>query len=309
MKINLATIYYDHASQYDRDEDDKMLIHQVIEAIQQAFDMAFNNDPSCVGIELDWTGFEHQQHAHDVAMYLPLFSQEEVTRKAFYQWPAAWHKHVPSSAFPYCEVQTDTRYPVHPQRPPMPKGTVYSRYDTTIEKTVSFRVIDQEKDLERFTRWMNDPRVAEFWEQAWSEEKLKECLQSRLDDAHIIPLIGEFDGQPFGYVEAYWVAEDRLSPYYQVDSFDRGIHLLVGETAFRGPHFFNAWMKGLTHYLFCDENRTQRIVLEPRADNQRLFTRLQDVGYSKCFEFNFPHKRSALWMLHRQSFFKEQGSC
>ena len=94
---------------------------------------------------------------------------------------------------------------------------------------VSFRTVDIDKDLAQFTRWMNDPRVAYFWEQAWSEEKLAEFLQQRMADPHIIPLIGEFNGQPFGYVEAYWVAEDRLSPYFNVQDFDRGIHLLVGE--------------------------------------------------------------------------------
>lgn len=125
-------------------------------------------------------------------------------------------------------------------------------------------------------------------------------------DPHIIPLIGEFNGQPFGYVEVYWVAEDRLSPYYDVQDYDRGIHLLVGEQDFRGPQHFNAWMKAISHYLFLDDVRTQRLVLEPRSDNQRLFNRILPFGYEKCFEFNFPHKRSALLMLTRDRFFSEQ---
>lgn len=244
---------------------------------------------------------------HWVEQLLPLVEQE-VTRQAFYQLPLVWHQHKPSSGFPQRIVQSNDQFRHHPLRPPMPQGQVYQRYDYDAELNVSFRVIDLENDLARFTRWMNDPRVAHFWEQAWSEEKLAEFIQQRLSDPHIIPLIGEFNGEPFGYVEAYWVAEDRLSPYYDVQDFDRGIHLLVGEQQFRGPKFFNAWMRAISHYLFIDDVRTNRIVLEPRADNERLFNRILPLGYRKCFEFNFPHKRSALLMLEREQFFTEQWS-
>lgn len=236
---------------------------------------------------------------------LPVVEQQ-VSRQAFYQLPLVWHQHPTSSGFPHQLVQSNNQYRHHPLRPPMPQGQVYQRDDFDAELNVSFRVIELEQDLARFTRWMNDPRVAHFWEQAWSEEKLAEFIEQRLADPHIIPLIGEFNGQPFGYVEAYWVAEDRLSPYYDVQDFDRGIHLLVGEQAFRGPKFFNAWMRAISHYLFIDDVRTNRIVLEPRADNDRLFNRILPLGYQKCFEFNFPHKRSALLMLNRATFFTEQ---
>ena len=230
----------------------------------------------------------------------------ELHRSCFYQLPLFWHRHKTSTHFPKRLVQSNDQYRHHPLRPSKPEGCVYQRYDVDAKLEVSFRTVDIDKDLAQFTRWMNDPRVAYFWEQAWSEEKLAEFLQQRTADPHIIPLIGEFNGQPFGYVEAYWVAEDRLSPYFNVQDFDRGIHLLVGEQQFRGPKFFNAWMKGISHYLFIDDARTQRIVLEPRSDNQRLFNRILPFGYQKCFEFNFPHKRSALLMMTRDHFFSEQ---
>lgn len=56
------------------------------------------------------------------------------------------------------EVQTLLQYRPHPLRPEMPKGKVYQRYDHNIDAEISFRVFDLEKDLERFTAWMNDPR-------------------------------------------------------------------------------------------------------------------------------------------------------
>ncbi|OEF03961.1 GNAT family N-acetyltransferase [Vibrio genomosp. F10] len=237
---------------------------------------------------------------------LPMFETNRLNRQAFYQRENPWHQHAPSSSFPTIDVQSNPQFRHHPLRPPMPRGTVYKRYDHEADVTVSFRVFDIDKDMPLFTQWMNDPRVADFWEQAWSEDKLRQFAQERLADAHIIPLIGEFNGQPFGYVEVYWVSEDRLSPYYSVEPYDRGIHLLVGEQQFRGPKYFISWMKAISHYLFIDDIRTRRIVLEPRSDNIRLFKRIEQVGYKTCFEFNFPHKRSALLMLERNAFFKEQ---
>ncbi|GAB6261940.1 GNAT family N-acetyltransferase [Photobacterium sp. R1] len=237
---------------------------------------------------------------------LPLCEGNLLYKSVFYQMPEQWHLHTPSSRFPFVEVQSNNQHRHHPMRPEMPAGTVYKRFDHQADAEVSFRVFDMERDLDVFVRWMNDPRVAHFWEQAWSKEKLAEFAQSRLNDPHIIPLIGEFNGEAFGYIEAYWVSEDRLAPYYDVQPYDRGIHLLVGEEQFRGPRFFNCWMRAISHYLFIDDVRTTRIVLEPRADNQRLFNRIEAVGYRKLFEFNFPHKRSALLMLERGAFFGEQ---
>ncbi|MDO6705406.1 GNAT family N-acetyltransferase [Photobacterium sp. 1_MG-2023] len=241
-----------------------------------------------------------------VAALLPLSEGNLLYKSMFYQLPLHWHLHKPSSQFPRIDVQSNPQYRHHPLRPAKPTGTVYQRDDHQAEVNISFRVFEMERDLDRFVRWMNDPRVAHFWEQAWSREKLQEFAQSRLDDAHILPLIGEFNGEAFGYVEAYWVSEDRLAPYYDVQPYDRGIHLLVGEDQFRGPRYFNCWMRAISHYLFIDDIRTTRIVLEPRADNQRLFNRIKEVGYQKQYEFNFPHKRSALLMLERNAFFGEQ---
>ncbi len=281
-------------SKHDIEESD--VITQCLEEIDHIF--SHNKKLDSIAVEPEIPA--------ELAQYLPALYQNMLSRLGFYQQAKPWHLHTLSALFPFIEVQSSAQYRHHPLRPSMPIGTVYQRYDYDADSEISFRVFDIEKDMERLTAWMNDPRVAHFWEQAWSKEKLTTFVQDRLNDTHIMPLIGEFNGQPFGYVEVYWVSEDRLAPYYDVQSYDRGIHLLVGEQEFRGPRYFDCWMRAISHYLFIDDMRTQRIVLEPRSDNHRLFNRIQNVGYKKRFEFNFPHKRSALMMLERKAFFTEQ---
>lgn len=243
----------------------------------------------------DWRG-----HRDWLALVATL-GGARVLRSAFYQQPWHWLGHPPATpdATPF-----DTEAG-RPQRPAKPHGEVYRRHDPHLGKTFSLRRIEPERDLERFVRWMHLPRVAEFWEQAWPRTELAAFIERRLADAHTLPLIGEFDGQPFGYFELYWAAEDRLAAYYPWAPFDRGVHLLVGEEDVRGARFVDAWLGGLSHYAYLAEPRTTRLVLEPRHDNQRLFRHLERLGLSRLRDFDFPHKRASLVMGQRERFFRE----
>ncbi|WP_240654941.1 GNAT family N-acetyltransferase [Pseudoalteromonas rubra] len=199
------------------------------------------------------------------------------------------------------------------QDKPQEMGAVLAEYfNPYLNKQFALKLISPD-DLPRFCRWMNDPRIAHFWQQAWSEEKQWQYLSDKLADAHTLPLIGYLDEQPFAYLEVYWAVKDKLAHYYEADTYDRGIHLLVGEQSCRGPNNFRGWMTSLSHLIYQSQPQTQRIVLEPRADNARLMTRMAELGYDKQFEFDFPHKRAALLMAHKAHFYEHifaaYGAC
>jgi len=270
--------------------------------LRDALDQMFIAAPQLSAIVLPYVEWREEPQA------LALFNAlkcDIVHREIFWQLPL-WLG-VPR--------QTDSREMVFdaereiylPLRPPRPNGEVYRRYDPRVRRTLSFRVADPAIDAERFTRWMNDPRVDFFWEQSGPLAVQTAYLKRQLTAMHTFPLIGCFDDQPFSYFEIYWAAEDRIGRHYPWQPFDRGLHLLVGEQEWRGAHFVQSWLRGLSHYLLLDEPRTQRLVLEPRADNQRLFRHFSPAGYATVKEFDFPHKRSRLVMAHRHSFFSEVG--
>lgn len=187
----------------------------------------------------------------------------------------------------------------HPQRPAKPQGEVYRRFDPQLGAWISLRTLDIELDLERFNRWQNTPRVLAFWDEGGSLDDHRQYLEKLADDPHTLTLIGCFDDQPFAYFEAYWAKEDRIAPFYDADDYDRGIHMLVGEQAHRGPHKVASWLSALTDYLLQDDPRTCRIVAEPRADNAKMIGYMQAQGYARIKEFDFPHKRAALMVLER----------
>ncbi|ORX77994.1 hypothetical protein K493DRAFT_293676 [Basidiobolus meristosporus CBS 931.73] len=192
----------------------------------------------------------------------------------------------------------------HPLRPPSPPPgqLIYSRYIPSIKKTVGFRVVDLQQDLNTFHTWMNNPRVSKFWAEDGTIEEHTTYLKNLHADPHIIPVIGLIDNEPFGYLEIYWGKEDRLGEFYLADDYDRGIHCLVGEQKFRGPEYVHTWMSSINHFAFLSEPRTSRLVGEPRADNDKLIGYAQKEGYKRLGNIQMKHKEAALLMLSRKTF-------
>lgn len=230
-----------------------------------------------------------------------LGSSARLSREGFYQAREFWLNEGLLTVLP--EEWTATEKVRHPRRPVFSDQLLYSRRVPSLGQTVSLRQARPEVDGERFHRWQNLPRVAEFWEYPFSREKLDDMLRERREDPHSLPLIMQVDGQAIGYFEAYYVAEDRLGPYCEAGPFDQGFHLLIGEEPYLGRDQAPVWLNSICHFLFLQEPRTRHLFGEPRADNQALLRHLGSTTWENLGEFDFPHKRSALVRNRRQDFF------
>lgn len=149
-------------------------------------------------------------------------------------------------------------------RPATPTKPVYSSV-TSVEQHLSHNM---GSDVQTLHRWMNNPRVEAMWQVGGEQSVQEKFLLQNLTSRHSFPVIGCWDGKPFGYFEIYWVKEDRLGRLMdRVDNYDRGIHLLIGEQEFRGPHRVAVWLTALVHHCFLADMRTEAVILEPRVDN------------------------------------------
>jgi hypothetical protein len=227
-----------------------------------------------------------------------------VLPELFMQQAEFWLGRPDLPAFPQRLVMTDGKR--HPQRPPKPQGTVYARHIPWLGQTIAFHAATVGADLPYLHKWMNDPRVAAFWNEDGDLDKHRRYLSGLIADPHMVPLIGSFDGVPFGYFEIYWARENRLAPFYDVQDYDRGWHVVVGEDAYRGRRFISAWLPSLMHYLLLDDCRTQRIVGEPAMAHVQQIRNLETSGFAKIKNFDFPHKRATLVMLLRERFFGDR---
>jgi len=203
----------------------------------------------------------------------------------------------------------NVRHPVRP-KPPRQGEVFYTRYIPSIGQYLSFRVascsskplrhrgpvsthaatprnsqlgpsdsliptmaslnLELKSDAEYLNKWMNDPRVSHFWGEQGDITHQEIFIKNGLKSKNSFPVIGCWDGKPFGYFEIYWVKEDNLGKYVPIVSdWDRGFHCLVGEQEFRGPHRVKIWLSALVHYCWLADNRTERVMLEPRVDNEK----------------------------------------
>jgi N5-hydroxyornithine acetyltransferase len=127
-------------------------------------------------------------------------------------------------------------------------------------------------DLQLLHKWMNIPRVSKFWGCAGPISTQEAFLKANLESRHSFPVIGCWDGKPFGYFQIYWAMEDILSRHLSpgdVGDWDRGVQVLVGEDEFRGPHRVKCWLSSLAHWAMTADNRTNSFVVETRVDNER----------------------------------------
>ncbi|MCM2453633.1 GNAT family N-acetyltransferase [Agrobacterium vitis] len=236
-------------------------------------------------------------------LLLPAESGWIAKAQGFFQQSALWLGHVPPA---YPDIPVMTNGILHPMRPPKPVGPVYSRFIPWLDKVLGFHVASPEADLPHFHRWMNDPRVAAIWEDNGTLSQHRNFLENRLSDPRTLPLIGTFDGVPFGSFELYWAKEDRLGPHYDADSHDRGWHVAIGEDAFRGKPYVSAWLPSLMHYMFLADPRTRRIVGEPIHHHHQQIRNLDRSGFAKIKHVQFSHKKALLVMLLRERFFADK---
>ncbi|HEY0137845.1 MAG TPA: GNAT family N-acetyltransferase, partial [Nannocystis sp.] len=228
---------------------------------------------------------------------------QTIVRAAFYQRPRPWHHR--GAAPPPPGAPTSTGTIMHPSRPRDSASLLYRRHCAAIDRTFSLHRFDPDRDLDAFCRWMNDPVVAQFWEQDWSRERLSTYIEQRLADPHVIPAIGRFDDHAFAYFEIYWAKEDRLGPHYAADDFDRGFHMAVGDPQVRHRGWGRQWFLAMAHFLFLDDARTMRLVGEPRLDQARVRGWSASTPWQEWGEVQFPHKRAALMVLTRERFFED----
>jgi hypothetical protein len=186
----------------------------------------------------------YTRYIPSVGQYLSFRVASISTKPLRHRGPVSYHTHTPSNSNP---ITTS---------------------ESAIAATNSLKA--DMSDSEYLHKWMNDPRVSHFWGEAGPQSHQEEFLRNGLQSKNSFPVIGCWDGKPFGYFEIYWVKEDNLGKYVpNVGDYDRGFHCLVGEQEFRGAHRVKLWISALVHCCWLADNRTEKVMLEPRVDNEK----------------------------------------
>ena len=276
-----------------------------LNAVLTAFEALTNWNAEETQIVLDrepWNTHADALLASGIAVKLNE-TQLGVFPELFWQVPHLW---LPDMQPAYPQSMVPGPNGQHPHRPPKPAGQMYHRYIPWLEQVFSLRALDPVLDLEIFHNWMNDDRVAAFFDEAGTIAKHQDYLAKMAADPHMMPVLGCLDGEPFCYFELYWACENRIGAHYDAQPWDRGWHVLVGDPTKRGADYITAWLPSLMHYMFLTEPRTQALVGEPATNHTQQLRNLTRSGFARIKDFDFPHKRATLVRLERDYFFKSR---
>ncbi|KAG2005708.1 hypothetical protein CC2G_002091 [Coprinopsis cinerea AmutBmut pab1-1] len=268
-----------------------------------------------------------------------------LSRAAFWQGAGTvgWHKHtwipnLPRAIFPQISSFTRAENVVakHALRPPKPRPgeVLYRRWCAGVGQMLELAYFDLDgvseglagagagvgvgvgggeerlsRHMAAFHRWHNDERVNRAWGEQGSLEAHRDYIQKVLADPHVLPCMFSWDGELMGYIEINYTKEDHAAPYFPFGDppgeWDRGVHVLVGESKFLGGGRSELWLRSLVHYIFLADPRTNRVLGEPDARNKAIAKVAENADFHRVLVFDFPYKRSLMVLHARDKFFTQ----
>ncbi|KAF5328742.1 hypothetical protein D9619_011583 [Psilocybe cf. subviscida] len=238
----------------------------------------------------------------------------------------SWHLAPPPSPFPSIVTFTRNEKVIasHLLRPPKPApGTVlYRRWCNAVQQSIEIAFFDIDgvadnsesstgtgvsRHMAAFHKWHNDERVNSAWGERGSLEVHRTYVEGVLADPHVWPCMLSWDGELMGYAEIVYTKEDHVAAHYPTGivpgDWERGLHVLAGESKFVGNGRAEIWLRSLVHYCFLADPRTERVMGEPNQGNLAIQKTCLKAGYHVESVFDFPYKRSTLVLNPRGRFF------
>jgi len=122
-----------------------------------------------------------------------------------------------------------------------------------------------DEDADLLVGWHADPEVSRYWD---DETFTRDELLDRLAREQVDPFVVEADGEPVGYLQAWW--EDDAPPRGGIDMF------LVPQARGRGLGPDAAWT--LARHLSEDRGFT-RVTVDPYSWNERAIRAWRRAGF------------------------------
>ncbi|SNY74927.1 GNAT family N-acetyltransferase [Paractinoplanes atraurantiacus] len=144
------------------------------------------------------------------------------------------------------------------------------------------------------SRWMNEPHVDLFWEQAWSPERWAGAIAEQLKGHFSRPYIIEYEGEPLAYVEIYRTPRDVVGQVYDADPYDLGIHLAIGDRTRTGRGLGREMVRAITKGLNEKDPRTRRVLADPDERHAMARRMFAGAGFQLMGVRDLGHKRAAL---------------
>ncbi|MGH3932988.1 MAG: GNAT family N-acetyltransferase [Pseudonocardiaceae bacterium] len=154
-------------------------------------------------------------------------------------------------------------------------------------------------DLERVVRWMAQPHIEDFWQQAWSADRWAKEIAMQRAGGHSLPCLVFQGGTALAYLEVYRARRDRISALYPAAEHDLGVHVAIGEVGNTGRGVGRALLRAIAEGLLAADPACRRVVAEPDVRNVASLRAFTAAGFQRCGELTLPEKTAALLVRPR----------
>jgi len=161
------------------------------------------------------------------------------------------------------------------------------------------RLADPDTDADMIAEWMNRPHLAESWEYAWPVARWHRYLRAQLESSFSRPFIASLDGVDRGYIELYRAAKDSISPRYEHDPYDLGLHVAVADLDYIERGHVSFLLPHLLVSIFYLDPRCRRIMFDPDHRNVLARKFCERGGCVFLGEHDMSNRRMALYVLPR----------
>lgn len=175
--------------------------------------------------------------------------------------------------------------------------------DRDLEREIVFRELEYDKDLTNVFLWMHEEHVIPYWQLNLPFVQFSSHLKKALEDRHQTLYIGEIDGHPMSYWEAYWVKGDVVEKCYDAEAFDQGVHLLIGDPDYLGKGYALPLLRAMVGFQF-QHKMTKKVVAEPDIRNEKMIHIFKQCGFEPVKPIELPDKTGLLMFCTRENFEK-----
>ncbi|WP_307872706.1 GNAT family N-acetyltransferase [Paractinoplanes ovalisporus] len=144
------------------------------------------------------------------------------------------------------------------------------------------------------SRWMNEPHVDLFWEQAWPPEQWSAAISGQLAGDYSRPCLISYEKRPFAYVEIYRTPRDVVGLQYDADPYDLGIHLAIGDRERTGRGLGRAMVRAVAEGLRAADPLCRRLLADPDERHMMARRMFLGAGFQLMSISDLGHKRAAL---------------
>ena len=138
-------------------------------------------------------------------------------------------------------------------------------------------------DADLLVRWHRDPEIARYWD---SETFTHDEIRARLASQDVDPYIVEADGEPIGYLQAWFDGDPPR---------DAGLDMFLVPAA-RGRGFGPDAARALTAYLL-QEARRDLLTVDPYLSNTRAIRAWRKAGFRPIEERPPDGDHTETWLL------------